>query len=321
MITLGIESTAHTFGVGITENTNILSNSFSMFAPPKGKGYVPTEMADHHALRAKEVLFSALKEAGIELPDVGLIGVAIGPGIGTTLKMGVVLARYLSLRFRKPIVGVNHAYAHMKAAELFGKVPKPVFLYVSGGNTQILTERDDKIIVHGETLDIGVGNLFDSLARSLGLPSHGSALSSLAQGGSYIEMPYNVKGMNVAFSGMLTYAQSLIGKERAQDIAYSVMETSYAMLCEASERALYLTKRKGLVVCGGVAQSPRLKEMLAKMCREDGFRFGCAPDELNRDNGAMIALLSYLHFKRHGPTPLKKIVAEQNFRIEKAKTV
>ncbi|MEM4366671.1 MAG: tRNA (adenosine(37)-N6)-threonylcarbamoyltransferase complex transferase subunit TsaD [Candidatus Anstonellales archaeon] len=321
MITLGIESTAHTFGIGIAENTKVVSNAFSTFTPPKGKGYVPTEMADHHASKAKEVLYSALKDAGLSLKDIDLFGVATGPGIGTTLKIGVMLARYLSSYFKKPIVGVNHAYAHMKVGELMSKVKNPVFLYVSGGNTQILTEKNGKVVVHGETLDIGVGNLFDSLARSLGLHSHGSALSSLAEGGSYIEMPYNVKGMNVAFSGMLTYAQRLIGREKAQDIAYSVMETAYAMLCEASERALYLTKRKGLVVCGGVAQSKRLRSMLSSMCKEDGFKFGFAPDEFNRDNGAMIALLSYLHFKKHGPTPLKGIAAEQNYRVEKVRCV
>ena len=48
MICLGIESTAHSFGVGIVENKKVLANQYDMFKPPEGWGIKPPEAADHH---------------------------------------------------------------------------------------------------------------------------------------------------------------------------------------------------------------------------------------------------------------------------------
>ncbi|MFA6531042.1 MAG: hypothetical protein WCT31_04885, partial [Candidatus Micrarchaeia archaeon] len=103
-----------------------------------------------------------------------------------------------------------------------------------------------------------------------------------------------------------------------EDLAYSLFETSFAMLCEATERALFLTKRKKLVVCGGVAQNTRLQEMLKVMCKEDGIEFGVAPNEFNRDNGAMIAYAGEVLYKKNkkAAKPVLYWKPNQNYRIE-----
>jgi N6-L-threonylcarbamoyladenine synthase/protein kinase Bud32 len=93
------------------------------------------------------------------------------------------------------------------------------------------------------------------------------------------------------------------------------------MTCEVAERALFLTRKKSLVVCGGVAQNRRLQAMLKTMCGEDGVRFGVAPDEFNRDNGAMIAYAGSLLYKRYGPMPVEKCVPVTNYRIDRMKEV
>jgi glycoprotease/Kae1 family metallohydrolase len=198
---------------------------------------------------------------------------------------------------------------------------KPLVLYLSGGNSQILLEGDGgHYHVLGETLDIGIGNLFDNFARAIKMKeAHGSALSKLAEGGKYVPLPYSVKGMNLVFSGLLTAAEKAAHAHPHRDVAYSLMETSFAMTCEAAERALFLTRKKGLVVCGGVAQNRRLQQMLRTMCHEDGLRFGVAPDEFNRDNGAMIAYAGSLLFKKYGPTPLGKCAPSTNYRIDRMK--
>ena len=46
-IILGIESTAHTFGIGIVKNGKILSNIRSMYSVEKG-GIIPVDSAKHH---------------------------------------------------------------------------------------------------------------------------------------------------------------------------------------------------------------------------------------------------------------------------------
>ncbi|MDD5022756.1 MAG: serine/threonine protein kinase, partial [Candidatus ainarchaeum sp.] len=135
----------------------------------------------------------------------------------------------------------------------------------------------------------------------------------------YIELPYTVKGMNVTFSGILTHCEKLIGKEKNEDLAYSMLETAFAELCEATERALFLTKRKGIIVCGGVAQNKKLQKMLKEMCEEDGVEFGAAPNEYNRDNGAMIAYAGYLQYKKFGEHKISEVEADQDYRIDKIK--
>lgn len=320
MITLGIESTAHTLGIGIVRNGKVLSNIYDTYKSV-GEGILPRKAADHHAKVFSQILKANLEKAGFSIEDVDLISFAQGPGIGAPLRIGVVMAKYLAKKYEKLIIGVNHAYAHAKISEKLTGLEKPLYVYVSGGNTQILVEEKKHFHVLGETLDIGQGNLFDTFAREIGMEhAHGAALAELAKKGKYVELPYSVKGMNLVFSGLLTSAVKATKTQRKEDVAYSLMETSFAMVCEAVERALFLTKKKKLVACGGVAQNKRLQEMLSFMCKEDNVRFGVAPDEFNRDNGAMIAYAGEILYKKYGTKPVEEWEAIQNYRIDSVKT-
>jgi len=335
MICLGIESTAHTLGIGITKGGVVLANEMDTYKPEK-EGILPRKAADHHAELMSGVLGLAFSKAKLTMKDISLIAFSQGPGIGSPLAVGASAARYLAKRFRKKIIGVNHCYAHIAISEHLTGLHDPLVLYLSGGNSQILVRQDSCTVssaqfpetrnrkqrtghwhVIGETLDIGMGNLFDSFGRSLGLEyAHGSILEKLASKGRYIELPYSVKGMNMVFSGLLTAAERKLKTEKKEDVARSLMETSFAMACEATERALFLAKKKKLIVCGGVAQNKRLQEMLRTMCQEDGAKFGVAPDEFNRDNGAMIAHAGSVLFRKYGPMPLERCHPIPNYRIE-----
>ncbi len=318
MITLGIESTAHTLGIGVCRDGKILSNIHRTYKPIN-EGIIPRKAADHHAENFASLIKENLKAAKIKMEDVDLIAFAQGPGIGAPLALGCLAAKYLALKYEKPIIGVNHPYAHVKIAEHFAKVKNPLILYVSGGNTQILAEENGKFHIYGETLDIGVGNLFDAFGRAAGMEyAHGSALEKLAHGGKYIPLPYTVKGMNLSFTGLQTAAIAALSKHSMQDVSYSLIETSLSMCCEALERALFLSRKKGIIVCGGVAQNRRLQQMLAAMCKEDKVKFGVAPDEFNRDNGAMIAYAGEILFKKRKKKtlPPAKWEPDPNQRID-----
>ncbi len=316
MKVLGIECTAHTLGVGIAEREKILANEMDTYKPPKGEGMIPRDLADHHANVFSAVLKRALKKAKLGMEDMGLIAFSQGPGIGAPLSVGCAAAKFLAAKYSKPIVGVNHCQAHLEIAREYSGLSNPLFLYISGGNSQIIVMEKKGYHVLGETLDMGIGNLYDSFARSIGLESHGSVLEKFSKGGKYIELPYTVKGMNLVFSGLLTHAQKLAKTHRKKDVAYSLMENSFAMTCEATERALFLTKKKSIVVCGGVAQNKRLQNMLKKMCRDDNVEFYVAPDELNRDNGAMIAYTGYIMKKNSRKKQIEKIAPRPNYRID-----
>lgn len=315
MICLGIESTAHTLGIGIARGRKVLANERIQF---RGEGIHPRKAADFHANNFETVLNAALQKAGIKLKDVDIVAFSQGPGLGPCLRIACVAARSIGSSLRIPIVGVNHCVAHIEISKLFTKTKDPLVVYVSGGNTQIIVKEKDRYHVIGETLDIGIGNFLDVFARGIGEKSAMDIERLALSAKRYILLPYTVKGMDLAFTGLLTESITRARTERKEDVCYSAQETAYAMLCEAAERALALTKKKEVIVCGGVAQNKRLQEMLKIMASDWGCKFGVAPGEFNADNGAMIAYVGGLLGKKRS-LPLKEVVPIQKFRTDQFK--
>ncbi len=295
MICLGIESTAHTFGVGIMdEKKEVLANEKDAFTTESG-GIVPAKAAEHHLNVCGEVLNRALQKAKISMKDVGLIAFSQGPGIGHTLRIGATAARALSLINRIPLVGVNHCIAHLEIGRALTDAKDPVLLYASGANTQIIAYDEGKYRVFGESIDGGIGNFLDSFAREMGLGFPGGPkVAALAQNGKkLIELPYSVKGMDVSFGGLLTNLKLKLaaGRCRKEDLAFSAQETVFAMLLEVSERAMAHCGKNELLLGGGVACNSRLQEMAKKMCEARGSKCYILENQFNVDNGAMIAWL------------------------------
>ena len=54
MIILGIESTAHTFGVGIVKDKKVLANVRDMYTTESG-GIIPMESAEHHCMKYRHL--------------------------------------------------------------------------------------------------------------------------------------------------------------------------------------------------------------------------------------------------------------------------
>jgi len=297
---LGIESTAHTFGIGIVNKGKILANVKDSYTTQKG-GIIPIEAAKHHTKVASSVYEQALKEAKISEDKIKAISFSQGPGLPPCLLEGLKFTKHLAKKFNKPVIPVNHCLAHLEIGRLTGS-KDPVMLYVSGANTQIIAYASGKYRIFGETLDIGVGNFIDTFARyaGLGFPG-GPKISKLAEKGKeYIPLPYSIKGMDVSFSGLLTNLKQKLesGKYKLTDLAFSLQETIFAMLIEASERALAHTGKEELLLGGGVACNSRLQEMAKIMCKERKARFFCPPSSLLVDNGAMIAFLGEIMFKK-----------------------
>ena len=178
----------------------------------------------------------------------------------------------------------------------------PTILYVSGGNTQVIAYSHKRYRIFGETIDMAVGNCLDRFARVLKIsndPSPGYNIEQLAKTGQkYLELPYVVKGMDVSFSGILTYISDLhAGKLKnvkaenytKEDFCYSLQETVFAMLVETTERAMAHCGSKEVLLVGGVACNVRLQEMMQTMTNERGGSVCAMDDRYCIDNGAMIA--------------------------------
>jgi len=290
MICLGIEATAHTFGVGvINDKGKVLANAKDSYSTTEG-GMVPSDVAKHHERVADRVIQDALTNAKLDLDDINLIAFSQGPGIAPCLLIGLNHAKKLAKQHNIPIIGVNHCVAHLTIGDLLCKSKDPVYLYVSGVNTQVIARAGSYFRIFGETVDIGLGNALDKFGRSanLGFPA-GPKIEQLAKQGNYVELPYSVKGMDVSFAGMVTKAQRLIETVPIVNLCYSLQETAFAMLAEVAERAMAHCEKRELVLIGGVAANTRLVEMLEIMCKERNARFCAVPIEYAGDQGVMIA--------------------------------
>ena len=292
---LGIESTAHTFGVGVVKDGKVLSNTKRSFTTKEGEGgMIPNEVAKFHNKNKHEIYEESLKEANISEEQIDAIAFSRSPGLAPCLLEGMELAKELANKFDKPLVCINHCVAHLEIERITG-ASDPVMLYASGANTQVISYEAGKYRVFGETLDVGIGNFIDTFARyaGLGFPG-GPAIQKLAEKGTnYIELPYRVKGMDIALSGILTNLRQKLesGEYKLEDLAYSLQETVFAMLVETAERALAHTGKNELLLGGGVACNSRLQEMCKIMCKERGAKFFCPERPLLVDNATMIAYL------------------------------
>lgn len=310
MHVLGIEGTSWALSAAVVSEIEVVSRADRPYQPQRG-GIHPREAAQHHAEHVAGVIEEALAGARARgVPPSRLAGVAFsqGPGMGPCLRTVAVAARALALKLRKPLVGVNHPVAHIEVGRWRTGARDPVVLYLSGANSQVLVAARGRYRVLGETLDIGLGNALDKFGRFLGLPHPGGPrIEEMARRGrDCVELPYTVKGMDLAFAGLETAAEERVkGGARPEDASHSLQETAFAMAAEVAERAMAYAGREELLLAGGVGANLRLQEMLRTMAEERGGRLHVPERELLTDNGAMIAHVG-LRLLQHGvSTPVE----------------
>lgn len=295
---LGIETTAHTFGAAVLRDKKVLSNVRDVYTTESG-GMIPFELGEHHVNCCDKVLKDALSQSNVKMSDIDLISFSQGPGQGHALRVGALMARALALKYKIPIVGVNHCVAHLTIGSMQTDAKDPVLLYASGANTQIIAYEAGKYRIFGETLDIGIGNFLDSLARSLGLgfPGGPKIYELSLKGNKLLDVPYMVKGMDLNFGGLLTnLKQKYKEGESKEDISFTAQEVAFAMLLEVSERAMAHCDKNELLLGGGVACNKRLQEMAKKMCEQRGAKCFILENQFNIDNAAMIAWQGMLEY-------------------------
>lgn len=319
-ICLGIESTAHTFGVAVASSDGkILSDFNEKYSPPPGKGIHPREAAQHHCEVAPKVLRESLRRWGEPLDRIDAIAFSAGPGLGPALRTGATMARTLAHWLGKPLVPVHHAIAHIEIAAQMTGASDPLVVLVSGGHTTITAFAGGRWRVFGETEDITLGNLLDMFGREVPLPTPGGPevekLASLSR--SFIDLPYVVKGNDVSYSGLLTAAKRLLHSgAQLEDICYSLQEVAFSMLAEATERALAHTRRSELLLTGGVAANERLREMLGLVAESQDARLMVVPREFAGDCGAQIAWTGLLALSAGVKTEISKSFVKPRWRLD-----
>lgn len=179
---LGIESSCDETACAIVrDGCEVLSNVVYTQIPlhqPYG-GVVPEVASRAHIEKIHEVVAEAMK-VGV---SVDAVAVTYGPGLSSSLLVGLNAAKGLAMSLGVPLIGVNHIEAHLHTPFLFdagiadqtdrrttGQSVPALGLAVSGGHTtwvDMPTYGEYKII--GQTLDDAAGEAFDKAAKLLGL--------------------------------------------------------------------------------------------------------------------------------------------------------
>jgi len=200
---LSIETSCDDTGISILEAKGGIKNaSFKVLANnvssqidihiPYG-GVYPALAKREHTKNLPLILEKTLREAKLNEKSIDAITVTYGPGLEITLWTGIVFAKELAKKWNVPLIPVNHMEGHIFS--VFGKgkgkfktcLPAGKFpilaLLVSGGHTElILMKKWMQYEIVGETVDDAVGEAFDKVARTLGLPYPGGPqISKLAE--------------------------------------------------------------------------------------------------------------------------------------------
>ncbi len=184
MTILGIETSCDETACAVVQDgREVLSSVVYTQIPlhqPYG-GVVPEVASRAHIEKITGVVAEAMKGIG----KIDAVAVTYGPGLASSLLVGLNAAKGLSLALGVPLIGVNHIEAHLHTPFLFDSsggsrscatVPAPessmpaLGLAVSGGHTTWMdmpAYGEYRII--GQTLDDAAGEAFDKAAKLLGL--------------------------------------------------------------------------------------------------------------------------------------------------------
>lgn len=335
---LGIETSCDETAAAVVEDgyrllSNVVSSSMDIHA--KYGGVVPEIAARSHIEAIMPVIEQALSDAKTDWDDIDGIAVTYGAGLSGSLLIGVLTARTLAIVKKKPLYAVNHVEGHVYA-NFLTETPLPytmpakqpefpmLAIIVSGGHSQLALFQDHfNYRLLGQSLDDAIGEAFDKVAKIIGLPYPGGpSVEKAAQLGNpeaYTFPKARLAGKyDFSFSGLKTAvlraAQQTVGKDyslpssalpgllneaQKNDIAASFVRIATQTIADKALLAFREFKPKSVVVAGGVAASPPLRDILSERLPID---IAYADRKLCTDNGAMIATLGSFKAMRDQPT-------------------
>lgn len=305
-LVLGIESSCDDTAVAIVnENGHVLSSVIkSQVTIHQEFGGVFPEFAGRaHVASILPTVEEAMNEAKVNQNDIRAIGVTRGPGLIGSLLVGLNTANGLGLGWGIPVIGINHLRGHLRSADLEEKRVKypAVILLVSGGHTFLAFMKNaNDIQLLGSTRDDSVGEAYDKVGRMLGLGYPGGPVvdRQAKKGTPRISFPRPMlrKGLEFSFSGLKSAVARYLGNNKdfvVEDVAASFVESVMEILLFKCKKALEAHPAVSLVIVGGVAASPQLREQAKDLCKKMDIELCLPPVKWSTDNAAMIALATW----------------------------
>jgi len=306
---LAIESSCDETSIAIIKNgceniaTTILTQ---MDFHAQFGGVVPEIASRMHSENITMVLEDVFSKTEITINRIDAIAVTYAPGLLGSLLVGLEFAKTLCLVYKKPLIKVHHIAGHIYANNLVDKMEFPLLaLVVSGGHTELVLMEDDyKFKVLGETLDDAIGEVYDKVARVLGMPYPGGPqIEKAAEAGkpTYdLPKPMDNDELNFSYSGLKSAVINLIHNEkqrgneiRVNDVAASFQIIAVDELIRKTRQAIQQTNSKRLIIAGGVSANKYLRSEFEKLAEKENIKLTIPPIKYCTDNAAMIGCAAY----------------------------
>jgi len=319
---LGIETSCdETAAAIVTGSREVLASvvfSQTHLHAPYG-GVVPEIASRSHIDALPSIILQALKQSGLSWEDIDIVAATYGPGLASSLLVGLSHAKGLAIRLGKPLCAINHLEAHIYSVFLGCDAPLPedvcpfLCLVVSGGHTCLVRVNGiGSYKLLGRTIDDAAGEAFDKGANLLGLGYPGGpVIDKVSRIGKidYVKFPRGksryaaggIAGLDselcFSFSGLKTALLYYLKGHPAENdddlvpsIAASYQEAIIDALLDKCRKAL--TGGLNLAAAGGVSLNSRLRARLGDLAREKNVKLLLASAAYCADNAAMIAGLA-----------------------------
>jgi len=314
-IILGVESSCDETAAAVLQEgrtilANVIDSQISLHS--RYGGVVPELASRRHIENIYPVVQEALDRAGITLDDLDAIAVTTGPGLIGSLLVGLSFVKAVSYAKQIPYIPVDHIAGHLSAVFLDESPPSFPYtaLIASGGHSTIfLVKGHGNYHLLGRSRDDAAGEAFDKVGKLLGIPYPGGPeISRLAQKGNpnAIKFPrawLTPESLDFSFSGLKTSVANYVHNERQRkrelaidDICASFQEAVVEVLVEKTIKAAKINNCPRVVLGGGVAANPRLRQVMDERTRAEGVELFIPKAAYCTDNAAMIAIAGYYHY-------------------------
>ena len=330
---LAIESSCDETSIAIIKDDELLANVVAtQISMHQQFGGVMPELASRlHCENVLYVLDEAVRKANIKLEDVDAFAFTRGPGLVGALHIGMQVAKTLAMLYDKPLIPVHHLAAHIYANEYVKPLKFPLLsIVVSGGNTEFVYMKESlDFEIIGETKDDAIGECFDKVAITVGLPCPGGIpIDKLSKEGKHtykLPFPLHDDSLDFSYSGLKTAVINLVNNEKQKgheinvpDLCKSFQDVAVGMIMDRLDKALDRYDIKQVVVAGGVSANSYLREMMHKRLDNTDVDLIVPPIWCTTDNAAMIARLASHLYDLKIFAPLS-VSADPNWRIDKYK--
>jgi N6-L-threonylcarbamoyladenine synthase len=304
-LTLGIESSCDDTSLAILRDERellaVVKKSQTEFHENFG-GVVPEIAARKHTEAVFPLLQLLQQKTGVSLSDIDLVAATCGPGLIGSLLVGLTLGKAIALRYQKSLIAVHHLESHFAANFIEQEEPElpAIGLLISGGHSCLYRlGAGSSYELLGETRDDAAGELYDKIARQLGLGGAGAIkmdeIANTHVGTLRFTPPLlNSDDYDFSFSGLKTACLNAIAAgQPGEEICYGMQRAVIKVLLHKSMRAMKENNCRTLLLAGGVAANRGLRKAFTEACQKAGYRLLVPSLALCTDNAAMVAKAGY----------------------------